>query len=287
MAEKREIDRKRVLAAIARWLVLLLPGGPDEMRQEWPKWLGEIIARVKHRLGMTNDGVSVLVPLFLDCERLWQTEVELHLLVQEACGQAVRPWPEHTLVDRVSAEVWEGAKSEAQRGKDAKLLSDLLGVLSEHCGERGDNEGAVETLRRVIAERDAKGTMGRQEPDPSQAPAIWFELFKSALGNTATTWVGEDTEEKYAAPNRPPAIVQRAAALATEGVPLALQRGVKLGHPVGRSKSYSIEINLKEKDSAKIVQSFTDDLERLVMGGKEPGSLDGGDGGPPSKPPQR
>lgn len=30
----------------------------------------------------------------------------------------------------------------------------LVHVLQEHCGERGDNEGAVETLRRIIKERE-------------------------------------------------------------------------------------------------------------------------------------
>lgn len=35
------------------------------------------------------------------------------------------------------------------------LERELTAVLSRYCGERGDNEGAVETLERLIAERDA------------------------------------------------------------------------------------------------------------------------------------
>jgi hypothetical protein len=31
---------------------------------------------------------------------------------------------------------------------------ELIDVLSHHCGERGESEGAVETLERIIRERD-------------------------------------------------------------------------------------------------------------------------------------
>ena len=34
------------------------------------------------------------------------------------------------------------------------LEKQLVSVLMNHCGERGDNEGAVETLERIIRERD-------------------------------------------------------------------------------------------------------------------------------------
>lgn len=33
-----------------------------------------------------------------------------------------------------------------------KLCDELVAILSEHCGEHGDNEGAVETLNRIIKE---------------------------------------------------------------------------------------------------------------------------------------
>ena len=33
------------------------------------------------------------------------------------------------------------------------LEQQLVSILSEHCGERGDSEGAVDTLRRIIRER--------------------------------------------------------------------------------------------------------------------------------------
>lgn len=34
------------------------------------------------------------------------------------------------------------------------LESQLVSILSLYCGERGDNEGAIETLERLIKERD-------------------------------------------------------------------------------------------------------------------------------------
>jgi hypothetical protein len=37
---------------------------------------------------------------------------------------------------------------------DVTLLNELLAVLIQHCGEKGDNEGAVDTLKRIIRERD-------------------------------------------------------------------------------------------------------------------------------------
>lgn len=37
---------------------------------------------------------------------------------------------------------------------DPALASALLRILSNHCGERGTSEGAVETLERIISERD-------------------------------------------------------------------------------------------------------------------------------------
>jgi hypothetical protein len=48
-------------------------------------------------------------------------------------------------------------KRRRQRTKapDTKSLEyQLCEVLGKHCGERGDNEGAVDTLCRIISERD-------------------------------------------------------------------------------------------------------------------------------------
>lgn len=42
-----------------------------------------------------------------------------------------------------------------KEAKELKLLSELIGILSNYCGERGDSEGAVETLTRIIHERDS------------------------------------------------------------------------------------------------------------------------------------
>ena len=38
--------------------------------------------------------------------------------------------------------------------EDEKTYNELISVLGQHCGQRGDNEGAVETLKRIIRERD-------------------------------------------------------------------------------------------------------------------------------------
>lgn len=35
-----------------------------------------------------------------------------------------------------------------------ELENQLIAVLIRYCGERGDNEGAVETLERIILERE-------------------------------------------------------------------------------------------------------------------------------------
>lgn len=37
------------------------------------------------------------------------------------------------------------------------LLADLLNVLSRHCGERGNSEGALETLNRLVSESKVDG----------------------------------------------------------------------------------------------------------------------------------
>lgn len=37
---------------------------------------------------------------------------------------------------------------------EAKLGRELVAILQRHCGERGHSEGAVETLERIIQERD-------------------------------------------------------------------------------------------------------------------------------------
>ena len=67
--------------------------------------------------------------------------------------------------------------------KDLDLLNQLISILQNHCGERGDNEGAVETLNRIIKERDERLDKKKvrdvistiiKEPDSSKE-----ELFKS------------------------------------------------------------------------------------------------------------
>lgn len=37
---------------------------------------------------------------------------------------------------------------------ESDLLDQMCALLMRHCGEKGDNEGAYETLERIIKERD-------------------------------------------------------------------------------------------------------------------------------------
>lgn len=46
------------------------------------------------------------------------------------------------------------AQVDDARHKAASTGDILIHILSRHCGERGDNEGAVETLERIIRERE-------------------------------------------------------------------------------------------------------------------------------------
>ncbi len=62
--------------------------------------------------------------------------------------------------DEVTRRLIRALRLERQNG-DTRLGRELVAILSNHCGERGDNEGAVETLQRIIRERDAaRGQLG-------------------------------------------------------------------------------------------------------------------------------
>lgn len=41
---------------------------------------------------------------------------------------------------------------------DFATMQGILNILQKHCGERSDNEGATETLQRIIRERDSSFT---------------------------------------------------------------------------------------------------------------------------------
>lgn len=73
----------------------------------------------------------------------------------------------HNLVDaRRAALMGRLGGAVPSDAANEKLLADLLGVLSQHCGERGGNEGALETLNRLVAESRVDGrayTSGRSE----------------------------------------------------------------------------------------------------------------------------
>lgn len=62
------------------------------------------------------------------------------------------------LVDPEDLNHWnlDGTLAEVARlVQAAPLLKELLAILSQHCGERGDSEGAVETLKRLVKESRA------------------------------------------------------------------------------------------------------------------------------------
>lgn len=42
------------------------------------------------------------------------------------------------------------------------LEQELISILFNHCGQRGQTEGAADTLRRIIRERDSALTLLRQ-----------------------------------------------------------------------------------------------------------------------------
>lgn len=44
--------------------------------------------------------------------------------------------------------------NEGNQSTKEEALLQLITILNRHCGERGDNEGAVETLERIIKERE-------------------------------------------------------------------------------------------------------------------------------------
>lgn len=49
---------------------------------------------------------------------------------------------------------------------DARLLNELVAILQNHSGETGESESAVETLQRIIRERDEYRATHRPSPDP-------------------------------------------------------------------------------------------------------------------------
>lgn len=47
-----------------------------------------------------------------------------------------------------------GKHNDKLNGALTTLGNELVNILQNHCGEHGQNEGAVETLERIIRERD-------------------------------------------------------------------------------------------------------------------------------------
>jgi len=61
---------------------------------------------------------------------------------------------------------------------DARLGRELVQVLQRHCGARGDSEGAVQTLERIIRERDA-AERKFSELDPELVKLVSAEMRKA------------------------------------------------------------------------------------------------------------
>lgn len=70
------------------------------------------------------------------------------------------PTPMHTPVDPDDdthgcvCGKYDGTELTQKFGGEEDLGGALVAILSEHCGEAGESEGAVETLERIIKERD-------------------------------------------------------------------------------------------------------------------------------------
>ena len=97
---------------------------------------------------------------------LWQGGQPLYVLPSEVV--TIAPcWRDHdaALVDLRSGKFHKvlGTSEEthtkvfgpAMPSADAALLKSLLGILSQHCGETQENEGAVDTLMRLVREAKA------------------------------------------------------------------------------------------------------------------------------------
>lgn len=58
------------------------------------------------------------------------------------------------LGNNLKAPFLGGGNNKCMSDNGVSLEKQLVAILQNHCGERGDNEGAVETLERIIKERD-------------------------------------------------------------------------------------------------------------------------------------
>ena len=64
---------------------------------------------------------------------------------------------EYSLLAKELLDLWRGRGPELlEVCRNLELGNKLVAILSYYCGERGDPEGAVETLNRIIMERAAE-----------------------------------------------------------------------------------------------------------------------------------
>jgi len=93
---------------------------------------------------------------FHDCILAWQSWLAADL---KASGN-YDPGDENTEPESVMLMSEEYVIRPVYMGGEHALLQELLQILGNHAGERGRSEGAVETLRRIIVERnDAQTTI--------------------------------------------------------------------------------------------------------------------------------
>lgn len=70
----------------------------------------------------------------------------------------------HILEERKAVAVLDGIDRE--EADCARLGRDLVAILQCHCGERGNSEGAVATLHRIVLERDrAERKLAELDPE--------------------------------------------------------------------------------------------------------------------------
>lgn len=101
------------------------------------------------------------------------------------CGGAVVSEPAITHAELpgiwVCVPCYEACAALAEAKRDAELGKQLLVILSNHCGESGVSEGAVDTLNRIIREvRIAAGMLSTHPPFDTQHPEVALKAIQYA-----------------------------------------------------------------------------------------------------------
>lgn len=76
----------------------------------------------------------------------------------------------------------------------SKLEAELISILMNHCGEHGHNEGAAETLNRIIAERDrANRNVVALEERHEDFKVEIFDMLQPVSNEQRIVFLGNDT----------------------------------------------------------------------------------------------